>query len=146
MSEFEFDAAKFFAHMDKKKLVTMAAEETAMHDVVDDLARISANIAPIDTGALRKSVKTDVRRTPKTQTLVGEVTFGVTEVSPGYGRFNYALWTHEADYNLGPRSQQAPGVDGYEVGNKYLERPLAGESRKYLEWLVGAIGKAVDDK
>jgi hypothetical protein len=142
MADFDIDGSKFFAHLDLTDKRVIKAMYDGMQDAVDDLKRISTDIAPVDTGLLRASGKTEIK--PKTLGVVGEVTFNAVENSSGYGRFNYALWTHEADYNLGEQSKASPGTDGYSVGNKYLERPLKGESQKYLRWWRENIEKALD--
>lgn len=138
----EFDASDLFAHLDLSSLKAQKAMIDGMHDAVDDLKRIATDIAPIDKGILRASGNATVR--PQGIGIVGEVTFNAVENSPGYGRFNYALWTHEYDYELGDQSKAAPGTDGYSVGNKYLERPLKGERGKYVGWWQDEIKKALD--
>ncbi|WP_261796313.1 hypothetical protein [Bacillus licheniformis] len=103
-----------------------------MEDNTDDLARIAQNIAPIDKATLRRGMQKKVKLSR--DRLIGEVSFRAVEDG-----FNYAIWTHEADYNLGPTSAQAGGTDGYTVGNKYLERPLKGEAEKYIRNVVEAV-------
>ncbi|MEH7381758.1 hypothetical protein V7138_14945 [Bacillus sp. JJ1533] len=139
---FEFDDSDFLRLLnDKVSDITKESIER-MHDSVDDLARISVDIAPIDKTTLRRSVNKEVFQ--EGDKIIGEVSFSATE-QDGKGRFNYALWTHEMDYELGEQSQASPGTDGYQTGNKYLQRPLEGESEKYLKWLaegvVGGINK-----
>jgi hypothetical protein len=138
----EFDTSDLFTHLVEKDKRVLLAMVTGMEDAVDDLRRISTDIAPIDKGILRASAKTSMRQNKGG--IVGEVSFSAVENSEGYGRFNYALWTHEADYNLGEQSKAAPGTDGYSVGNKYLERPLKGERDKYVKWWQDEINKALD--
>ncbi|TYS60475.1 HK97 gp10 family phage protein [Sutcliffiella horikoshii] len=141
---FEFDASEFFFRLDEIENLLLKTAERSMTDSVEDLARIASQIAPIDTSTLRKSVKTKV--TWKSGKLQGEVWFYAVERSPKYGRFNYALWTHEymGDSQLGPLSSGAGGTDGYTVGSKYLERPLKGESSKYLvEWMAKELRKVL---
>jgi hypothetical protein len=116
------------------------AAKTGMQDSVDDLKRIAVDIAPIDSADLRRSGHATVRQTATD--VVGEVSFSAVDNSSGQ-HFNYAIWTHEGDYNLGPLSAQAPGTDGYTVGNKYLERPLKGEAEKYMRWIAEEIEDAV---
>lgn len=139
MSEFEFDASDFIAKLTVSETQALGASLIAVQDSVDDLKRISSEIAPISMSGLRKSVKGTVELDPKG--IMGVVSFSVTETS-AKGRFNYALWTHEQDYELGEQSQAAPGTDGYHVGNKYLERPLKGESDKYVSNWAKAIAGA----
>jgi hypothetical protein len=138
---FNFDLSDFLQGVNLTQANVKEAAKRGIHDSMDDLKRISVNIAPIDEGDLRRSAS--YRVTPKANSIVGEITFNVTTESAGYGRFNYAYWTHEMDYNLGEQSSQAPGTDGYEVGNKYLERPLKGEAEKYVRWIAEEIRDSV---
>jgi hypothetical protein len=141
MSDFTFDGTHLNFHLDVKDESVRKAVEEAMEDSVDDLARIAQNIAPIDKGTLRRSVNRRKRTywSANGGVLTGTVGFSATE-----GNFNYAIWAHEMEYNLGEQSQRAPGTDGYDVGNKYLERPLKGEAAKYFKWLAEAAGKEMD--
>lgn len=140
---FEIDDKEFemrMAHIGESVVKNL---EIAMHDATDDLIRISSAIAPIDTGVLRRSAQKEVVTTE--EGIVGEVSYSAIKKTKGYGRFNYAIWTHEATYNLGPKSATMPGTDGYKVGNKYLSRPLYGESKKYLEWFREALERGVNE-
>lgn len=142
MSGFELDVESFIKELSTKEAKALNAGVISMEDSVDDLGRISSEIAPIKLSPLRKSVRKTVGL--GSLGIVGEVTFGVTETSKS-GRFNYALWIHEADYNLGEQSLAAPGTDGYAVGNKYLERPLKGESDKYIKWWAESIARVLKE-
>lgn len=113
----------------------------AVDDCVDDLIRTSSEAAPHDHGILEKSwsKKSQVSTTQ----IDADVTYSVRE-----GNGNYALWTHEADYNLGPGSQAKPGGTGmsgktYPVGNKYLTRPLEGEKVAYKDHIVESLRKEI---
>ncbi|MCV4329537.1 hypothetical protein, partial [Bacillus velezensis] len=92
--------------LDSREAAVEQAAKTAMHDNTDDLARLAQNIAPIDKATLRRGMKKKV--TLKRDSLIGEVSFRAVDKG-----FNYALWTHEADYNLGPVSASAGGINGY---------------------------------
>lgn len=142
MADLKFDTSDLNAHIDLSLAKAQKAMVDGMQDAVDDLKRIATDIAPIDVGILRASGRVDVQSLATR--VNGEVSFSAVDNSPGYGRFNYALWTHEYDYNLGEQSKAAPGTDGYSVGNKYLERPLKGERDKYVEWWQVEINKALD--
>jgi hypothetical protein len=132
MSGLQFDMSGFLSGIQHIKQEIHQAAKRGTEDSLDDLKRISTEIAPIDTSNLRRSAKTRV--TEVANQIVGEITFHAVEMTSS-GRFNYGLWIHEGEYNLGPLSAAAPGTDGYEVGNKYLERPLYGESSKYKSWI-----------
>ncbi|MCW1241933.1 HK97 gp10 family phage protein [Bacillus pretiosus] len=133
MSSFTFEIGDFSSNMKRIENGADTAGTKAMQDCVDDLARIASNIAPIDKSNLRKSHKKGVKK--EGGNIVGEVSFSAY----GRGNFNYAIAMHEWSYT--PR--QAGGFNGYAVGAKYLERPLKGESQKYLQWLGEGIQKGL---
>ncbi|MFZ7945663.1 hypothetical protein [Neobacillus sp. 19] len=137
-----FDFASVVANMNTATSRVRQAAKDGMHDSVDDLKRIAVDIAPIDSSDLRRSGNTTVRETAGD--VVGEVSFSAVDNSGGTP-YNYAIWIHEGEYNLGPLSAGSPGTDGYDVGNKYLERPLKGEADKYVRWIADEIKDAVGD-
>lgn len=141
MSGFDFDTSHLEHHLNTKERKVIEASKQKMHESVDDLARIATNVAPIKLSRLRKSDNKEVEASP--DKVVGEITFSAIEET-NKGNFNYALWTHEMDYSLGEQSAASPGTDGYPVGNKYLERPLKGESQKYVRWYAEGISKVMD--
>jgi hypothetical protein len=136
----EFDTSDFHRLIEEKKDDINDSVAMRMQDSVDDLGRISSGVAPIDKGTLRRSNNVTVAQ--KNNQIIGEVSFSATEDQGG--RFNYAYWTHEMEYELGEQSKAASGTDGYEVGNKYLERPLQGESEKYLKWLAKGVVEGIN--
>ncbi|MFD1444267.1 hypothetical protein [Thermoactinomyces vulgaris] len=142
--DFEIDATEFFVKIDRIDARVTKAAHNAVEKSVQDLETIATNIAPIDTSTLRRSASSRVvdRGNRFSRQVIGEVGFSATEYSPGYGAFNYAIWTHEYTYNLGPQSRAAGGYAGYPVGNKYLTRPLRGEAKKYHRWWSDAIREA----
>jgi hypothetical protein len=142
MSGLEFDFASVVANMEAATLRVRQAAKDGVQDSVDDLKRIAVDIAPIDSSDLRRSGHATVTETPNN--IVGEVSFSAVDTTGGQ-HFNYAIWIHEGEYNLGPLSAAAPGTDGYEVGNKYLERPLKGEAEKYVRWIAEEVEEAVGD-
>lgn len=122
------------------------ATETGMNDCVDDLVRVSSQCAPHDKGILEKSWGRDVYWSGSKK-IVGVVDYSVSEAASGKS-FNYALWTHEEVYNLGEGSRQKePGVGmsgkTYEVGRKYLTRPLYGEADTYKQHIQKMIDEAL---
>jgi hypothetical protein len=142
MSGLEFDFASVVANMEAATLRVRQAAKLGVQDSVDDLKRIAVDIAPIDSSDLRRSGHANVTETPTN--IIGEVSFSAIDTTGGQ-HFNYAIWIHEGEYNLGPLSAAAPGTDGYEVGNKYLERPLKGEAEKYVRWIAEEVEDAVGD-
>jgi hypothetical protein len=137
-----FNFANVVANLAQTTSEIRAAAKLGIQDSVDDLKRIAVDIAPIDSSDLRRSGHATVTETPTN--IIGEVSFSAVDTTGGQ-HFNYAIWIHEGEYNLGPLSAAAPGTDGYEVGNKYLERPLKGEAEKYVRWIAEEIEEAVGD-
>lgn len=138
---FELDFSDLLRGFDLTEGKVQVAARRGVQDSMDDLKRISVNIAPIDEGDLRRSAS--YRTTVGPNKVVGELTFSVTNNSPGYGRFNYAYWTHEI-MDSG-QAKASGGTDGYAIGNKYLERPLKGEAEKYKRWIAEEIREGLGD-
>ncbi|MBC9786291.1 HK97 gp10 family phage protein [Heliobacterium chlorum] len=113
----------------------------AVHDCADDLVRASSETAPHDKGILEKSFAKEVTSTSSTVTAT--VDYSIKERG-----FNYALAMHELKYPLGPGSLAKPGGYGmsgkhYPVGNKFLTRPLEGETQTYKEYIEREIQKVL---
>jgi hypothetical protein len=131
-----------------KKAVHKAVEE-AIYDVSDDLVRTSSETTPHDKGILEQSFGRSVAWKNRNE-IVAVVDYSVKEEN-GQNGFNYALWIHEGDYNLGENSQkkaQAGGGVGmsgqsYAVGNKYLTRVLYGEEETYKEYIQKKINESI---
>lgn len=140
MANFEFDVDGFLKSLDFTDKKVRKAAEQGMEDAVNDLVRVSSDIAPIDKGTLSKSVDSKVYWTLG-NSVVGEVSFSIRE-----GKFNYALWTHEEVYKHGEGTLNNPPAQGmsgksYYAGRKYLERPLKGESDTYRNHIAETIRK-----
>ncbi|PFW43796.1 hypothetical protein [Priestia megaterium] len=126
---------------DNKALISRLASQgaqTAMQDVVNDLAKASSGAAPHLTGRLEDSYTTEVGH-DSAYRIKGTVSYSVSE-----GGYNYAIKMHEGNYNLGAGSQAKNGGQGmsgksYPVGNKFLTRPLEGEADAYSKHLEKGI-------
>jgi len=140
MADFTIHASDFLEMLTETSGDAIKNAAKKLEDSVDDLARIATQIAPIEESDLRRSGHAKVRK--REDELIGEVRFSAVERDGG-GRFNYAQWIHEMDYQLGPLSAGAGGTDGYTVGNKYLERPLEGEAEKYINWMKEGVRDAL---
>lgn len=133
-SYFEFDASDFFSQLTGSEESVKVNSMTALDDAAQDLLRISREAAPLDEGALRRSGKVSKFLDPNA--LVAEVSFSAVK-----GNYNYAYRMHEDEYQLGPSS--VGGTDGYNVGNKFLQRPLEGESERYIRQISEAISRGL---
>lgn len=140
-----FDPRQLAATLNIASRKAHDAATLGLRDCLDELVRLSSEIVPTDKGTLQRS------HTIAIDTRVGEVSgsveYSVSE-SSGSGVFNYALWIHEGEYNLGARSLTKPGTTGwsgthYEVGNKYLERPLKGEEESFYKHIAEGVEHAI---
>ncbi|MBC9786305.1 hypothetical protein H1S01_17745 [Heliobacterium chlorum] len=113
----------------------------AVHDCADDLVRTSSETAPHDKGVLDTSYAKEV--TVVSGTVTATVDYSIKE-----GNFNYASAMHEMNYRLGPKSLAKPGGYGmsgkhYPVGNKFLTRPLEGETQTYKQHVERELQKVL---
>ncbi len=113
------------------------ASEKAMEKAMADLVRVSSETAPFDEGDLEDSWGKEVN-------VSGDSVIGTVDYRVFNQGFNYAIWTHEMNYNLGEGSQNKAGGDGlsgahYPVNNKYLTRPFEGEAPTYRKLIEKEI-------
>lgn len=114
----------------------------SFEDIILDLKRTSSASAPHDSGFLEKN---KYRIKTSSKGLVGEVYF----VSKKKG-FDYAEWTHNADYNLGEKSKRKAGgkskfaSGSIPVGKAYLARTVTQSTDGYLEHIAKAYGEAIN--
>ena len=140
----DIDFKEFLKTLDLSDKRVDEASNLAINDMTDELTRIASDIAPIDKGTLRISNTKTTKKNWYNGMYEGSVSFSVLEDG-----FNYALYMHEGVYELGEQSKQATGTTGwsgkrYEVGRKYLQRPLDGEREAFIEFYRKSIDKAVE--
>lgn len=127
-------------------IVRKTAIET-MKDCMKDLERVASETTPYDEGDLEMGGFRDVDI--EGSKIVGWVGFEAWNDNPNRSYdFNYAIWIHEENYNLGEKSKQKSGGRGisgksYPVGKKYLTRPLEGEAPTYRNLIEQEIKKAL---
>lgn len=108
----------------------------AFNTVATDIHRTSADAAPKDTGFLEKNHLS--------------INYGSTEweaqiwFNAFNDNFDYALWTHTADYKLGKGSQGKSGGSSrfagqVPVGRGYLSNTVAQGKEAYMEHINQAI-------
>lgn len=139
--DMDIDISRLMRNLRMTNEVVVNGGKRGVNDCLDELIRISSDIAPIDKGILHKA---HAREVNVTQTGIN----GTVEYSVNEGGFNYALWIHEGEYNLGEESRQRPGTSGwsgknYDVGNKYLERPIKGERESFLKHIADEIKREI---
>lgn len=117
------------SNMRKIKGTVRAKSIDGMKTSMKDLTRVASEAAPLDEGDLEMSGFHDVD-------VHGSEIKGWVGFEAFNKDFNYAIWTHEENYNLGEKSKGKSGGAGlsgghYEVGKGYLIRPFEGEAKTY---------------
>lgn len=118
----------------------LKALRRGVEDCIDDLIQTSSGAAPHWKGVLEGSHSHEI--TAKNSSVEGTVEYAVFE-----NGFNYALYMHEGTYNLGPNSLAKPGGQSrlsgkhYDVGPKFLERPLQGDKEAYRDHIEKLLKK-----
>ncbi|MDA2738379.1 hypothetical protein PDQ75_24810 [Bacillus cereus group sp. Bc015] len=137
----------FNKNMKKIEKAVFNASLKTMKFAMQDLERVASETTPYDEGDLEMGGFHDVDVEGKE--IVGWVGFEAWNDNPNRSYdFNYAIWTHEETYNLGEGSRQKGGGRGlsgksYPVGNKYLTRPLEGESPFYRNKIEQEVKKTL---
>jgi hypothetical protein len=103
----------------------------AIELIREDAIRRAKKNAPIDTGALRKSIDVEVVQHR------GEIEF--TFVSNA----NYVIKVHEEQYRLGPTSASQPTTEEGGVGNKFFTRVVDKWGEHYMDMLVLSVLKSM---
>lgn len=121
----EFDLSPLIKLIEKSPEATARGAKRGMHDALDDWVRQSRDIAPIDSGTLRRSITAHLSEGSGLN-LEGTVSANATERWRG-GRFNYAYYIHEV-------SEHAVTGEA-----KFLDKPAQENEQKWREWIEDEI-------
>lgn len=118
----------FGAELQRLAKEAITGVETGVNEIAEDLLSSSQKLAPLDEGGLMESGTVEPARNSGGN-IVAKV---------GYNK-EYALRRHEEFYNLGERSRAKSGVDGMQIGRKFLEQPLTVYSDKYIKHIISRM-------
>lgn len=105
--------------------------ERAMDDIKDDWVREARDVAPLDTGNLRRQIDGEAEK----KGLDSEViVVGNASARGGGGRFNYGYFIHEGHMAEKGRKLRHPGTV-----EKFLEEPAEANKQRYLEMIEDEI-------
>jgi len=116
--------------VNKDKMI--AAINSAMYDVANDVLNKAMNIVPMDTGNLKASSNITVKPSKAEVHSKIAVSFGGATTGAPAGA-NYAIYVHE---NLGA-NHSPPKFQGGQA--KYLEQPFLEETSSWPDSLVKRI-------
>jgi len=115
--------------------------QKAFIDVVNDIKRVSSDAAPFKTGVLERN---------RLDTTIGKDSMKGTISFEAFNRgFNYAIWTHNENYNLGEGSLKKRGGSSkfgsgtVPVGTGYLENTVEYFRDDYINHLETTIKETV---
>lgn len=131
---FDIDMNAFFKALDFTDERVVNGATRGMQDAVDDLVRESRDLTPLDKRGLRDSAYGTV--VMENGSVVGEVSYSVTEKDGSGERFNYALYMHEFGGKTEYENPSTPGT-----GPKFLERPLKENHDRYMQTIAEEIRK-----
>ncbi|MGE7976604.1 hypothetical protein ACQKOK_27845 [Bacillus cereus] len=137
----------FNKNMKKIEKAVFNASTKTMKMAMQDLERVASETAPYEEGDLEMGGFHDVDVNGKE--ITGWVGFEAWNDAPNRSYdFNYAIWIHEEEYNLGEGSKQKGGGSGmsgasYPVGKKYLTRPHEGEAPTYRDKIEEEVKKSL---
>ncbi|MEK4360809.1 HK97 gp10 family phage protein [Paenibacillus sp. FSL M7-1455] len=130
----DIDFDRFISALEDSVDAVMDGAKTGMHDALDRWQSDAVNVAPLDKGTLRRSIKQEPISI-KNGEIVGEISANAIEMSKS-GRFNYAYYIHEE--NAGGRKLRRPGTV-----KKFLEVPLRRNQGKYADMVEKQIVAAL---
>ena len=131
-AEFKIDTEKLLRAMRKSPTEAGKALTRTMDEIKDDWKKESVDIAPLDSGNLRRQI-TAVRTGSGMDTAVT----GKGNATATTGRrFNYGYYIHEK--NAGGKSLRRPGTV-----YKYLTTPADKHKGKWTKWLEEDVKKAL---
>lgn len=137
----EFDFSGFLAMMDIRKREVQEGAKVGMHDAMDDLLRVSRDLAPLDKGQLRRTSGKNVEAT--LTGVTGEVYFNATEMDKHGNVINYALITHELHSGDGYSGSRFKNPTTPGTQPKYLERPLKERADRHKQMIADGIRREI---
>ncbi len=132
---FELDLSKLQRAVKRLPDAAERGAKRALDDIKDDWLREARDVAPLDTGNLRRQLDGEVNG-QTLDTLVVEMHGNATQKN-GSGRFNYGYYIHEQD--AGGKNLRTPGTV-----KKFLDQPAEQNEKKWQEWLEEEIGDEFD--
>lgn len=136
MIKLEFDAREFFDAMRGTPSAFVDGAITGMHNVLNDWQMQSRDVAPLDTGTLRRMIETKLD-SQYGLNLTGRISANAYKGMYGAKRFNYAYYIHEVkgDSFKGRR----PGTIG-----KFLDDPAKKSVERWQEQLEADIMRELE--
>lgn len=112
--------------LEKSPKAVYDGAKRGLHDTMNEWLSKSRDIAPLDSGNLRRQLHTEV----DDKVLAGEIYGNAVEYSLKYGRFNYGYWLHE----IHTGNLSTPGTV-----HKFIDAPAKKDKEKWLRHIEKEI-------
>lgn len=129
MTRFSLDLGRLRRAARQAPQAAARGAKLALDDIKDDWVRGAVDLAPLDTGNLRRQINGKTGGAGLTQFL--EVEANASQDTGGK-RFNYAYYIHEM--NAGGRTLRLSGAE-----KKFLDVALERRKAEYKRWLEEEI-------
>lgn len=114
---------------------TMArGARNGLNDVLDEWKRESTELAPLDTGTLRRGIQTEV--SGQDLNVRGGISVSAVEMT-GSGRFDYAHYIHEVYPEKYGDSFQTPATPG--TIPRFLDKPAEENQARWVRMIEDEI-------
>lgn len=110
-----------------------------MRVLVEKLKAEAIKRVPVDLGGLEKSFSTKIIEAATKDSIIGEVFIATNALAS-----DYAVFMHEMEYELGPKSQEKQDASDVDVGRKYLERALDDNERAFGLYIYKKLKQYLD--
>lgn len=128
--EFTLDTSGLEALIRKSPIAAGMGAKQAMDDIKDDWVKGARDIAPLDSGNLRKQIEGEVDGSGFNSEVI------VTANAKQEGGFNYGYYIHEL--NAGGKNLRHEGTV-----KKFLDESADRREEKWKDWLEEEIGEAL---
>jgi len=124
--DFDTECKKMIQRFERVGKETGREAEKIVNVILDKLHGEAVDRVPVDEGFLEKSFEKKIIKALHAGNVIGHVFIPANAPAS-----DYALWIHEAEYELGERSKQKDASVRADVGRKYLERALSENERAF---------------
>ncbi len=138
--DFKKEIKKLVARLDRIDADATKHAREIIKVLTDKLHLEAQKRAPVDEGILAGDIKTKVVSGASIYKI-----YGMVYVPANAPSSDYALYTHEMEYNLGPQSEAKQAADSSViVGRKWLERALTENVRAFNMYIYTKLKEFID--
>lgn len=130
MIKFELDLEPLKKAIDKSSVQVEKGVVESLDAIKDDWVSEARDIAPIESGNLRKQIKGKVLESGLNSEIM--VSANAVNRTKGYGRFNYAYYIHEGYMEEDGKKLRTPGTE-----KRFLDKSV--DTKKWQNFLINKV-------